>query len=463
MRGTRMLILAAAFAWAACDSDPSGPDSTPGAFWSQLTVPDPGCVQVEQVEVCGPSHVDRIAIIEESTSEILGECSFAGGDTAETQDLAAGYKFWCVRKAGADGGTEITLSSNQANLPAIRAFLVRTGDGLPLWDVFVPAADVLHGPNGLTLSDPYERTDLEFAGYKQLVFTTKEDKGYDFARERALQPLVDAGYHAVLDRFEATSPGFVAYVGVYDTLDGRAKMWEEVVEKNDWKVDYAGTRGNLGTFEYKDRYSIGATPIFVTDIPTALDQPVSGHILVTRNEEEVTDAHVTINGVDVPHWSGGLYDVGASGLADLGPGSNITIEVTPKDAAEPLTLSFSCPPPIEFSSPPENSLVNPDQDLSVSWSPGIPYDALRIAGGPILGIFACYTQATGSEVSAAGHGADFISLEVGQTSQSLPVDHCRRYLLELQYPGEQVTKDEDGDFLFGYCTVRNRMWLQGPE
>jgi hypothetical protein len=465
-RRARILGVVAAFACASCNSTsgPSGPDAEfSGMFWSRLTVPDPGCVQVEQAEVCGPSHVDRIDLIEESTAEILGECSFAEGDTTATQDLAAGYKFWCTRAPAAEGGTEVTLYSKQANLPAIRAYLVRTSDGLPMWEVTVPAADALNAPDGSVLADPYARTDLEFAGFKKLVFTTKADKDYDWMRQEALLPLQEAGYEALLHSFEATSPGFVADIGVYQTLDGRALLEEEIIEARGWKVRPAETRGNLGTYEFRDQFIISATPIFVTDIPTSIEKQVSGNIAVQRNDEEVVDARVTVNGKEVPHWASGLYDVGEAGLSGLGPGSSITIEVTPKDSETPFVLNIDCPPPIEFSSPQDGATIDPDQELSVSWSPGIPYDAMRIAGGPILGIFACYTRDTGGEVSALGHGEEFVSLEVGQTSQSISVDSCRRYLLELQYPGEQVTQTEDGNYLTGYCSVRHRIWLWGPE
>jgi hypothetical protein len=89
---------------------------------------------------------------------------------------------------------------------------------------------------------------------------------------------------------------------------------------------------------------------------------------------------------------------------------------------------------------------------------------MRIAGGALLGNYACYTQATGNEVTALGHGADFITLSAGQTSQSMDLDECKRYLLEVQYPGERVfDQDEDDPYAFGigYCTVRHRIWLYG--
>jgi hypothetical protein len=218
---------------------------------------------------------------------------------------------------------------------------------------------------------------------------------------------------------------------------------------------------DAGSADVSSRLAVSATPIFVTDIPTS-EKAVSGQVMVTRGSTDVQDALVTVNGVTIPHWTASLYDVDAVDVPGIGPGSTITIQATTTDPPETRTLTFTCPPAIEFTAPAANALIAASQILAVTWAPGIRYDAMRIAGGPILGFFACYTQATGSEVSSMGHGAEFLDLEVGQTSHDLAVNEgCKRYLLEIQYPGETVMVMERGAADMGYCSVRHRIWLRG--
>lgn len=242
--------------YAAGGSAPGSGSAPGGTFWSSFTVPDPGCITVETVEVCGPSRVDRIEIIEESTAEILGLCNFGVGNTATTGPLPPGYQFWCERTQDASGGsTDIKVSSMQSNLPQIHSYIVRMSDGLPMWQTYAAAMGGLNGPDGAVYSDPYQKKEFEFAGYKKLTFTTKEDKDYNWMREHTLQPLREAGYTVNLHNFSRTSPGFIAEMGVYDTLDARVLMEENVILKQKgWKVLANDTRGNRGTYEYKVKY-----------------------------------------------------------------------------------------------------------------------------------------------------------------------------------------------------------------
>ena len=94
-----------------------------GAFWSDFTVPLPPSVTNDGITVKGPFRVEDIDIIEESTAEILGACVFGDSNSATTGPVPSGYSFSCERSQ--DGNTaHITVSSNQANLPLIKAHLV---------------------------------------------------------------------------------------------------------------------------------------------------------------------------------------------------------------------------------------------------------------------------------------------------------------------------------------------------
>lgn len=232
----------------------SGGGAGPGKFSATYDVADPGCIDVGGVQVCGPVRVDRVEVTEESTAEPLGMCAFGAGDSATTGTLAAGAQFWCNRTFdAASGGTKIVVSSNQANLTLLHAYLVRAEDGLPMWETYTRASGGLAGPGGASYPDPYGNKDFEFAGYKPLTFHSKTKK-IDQMRKHALQPLLDAGYRADQKWFEKTADGYTMLIDVYDTLDGRVKLHEDVLAKEKWKVRADGTQGNKGAFEDSERY-----------------------------------------------------------------------------------------------------------------------------------------------------------------------------------------------------------------
>ena len=286
-------------------SDPAtGSGSAPGgAFWSSFTLADPGCVPVGNVQVCGPSMVDRIEIIEESTADILGMCWFGDSNQASTGVIPPGYQFWCERSQGAGGATEIKISSMQANLPWIRAYWVRSSDRLPMWMNYSQPTGGLHGADGAVYSDPYQQKDFEFAGYKKLTFTTTTDKKYDFYVTHALRPPQDEGYTANSDGFDATNPGFVGLVGVYDTLDARVLLEENVIKKEGlWKVRAEETRGNKGTYEYQGKYK-GTTKASMYFLP-----PFDGTKIWEITGNDITfemDPSMTFPDTDVLTTTGG--------------------------------------------------------------------------------------------------------------------------------------------------------------
>lgn len=445
-----------------------------GTFYSTVTFTAPSCIPVTGapgVEICDDKSIMRIEIVEESTAEIMASASFNGGNTGETSHGSSGYEFWC-EKTDISGmsSVQIKIYSKQANLPLVHAYWYstegpnRTTAGM-LYEEYVRAT-VVNGPDGTPYSDPYTQAYFKFGGFKQLTFRSK-DKDINFMHENALTPLKNAGYDAILRRYFKEGSESVAEIDVYGTLDARVLMEQNILVKKKWKVrnDPNATKGNRGTYDYTPPLEIGATPIFVTDKPTENEKPVSGNIMITRSQEGVTDAIVKLNGILIPHKAEGLYDVSAVNVPLISPGAMVTIEATTVDPPDCRTLTFYCPPSLQFTSPDPGALVSSGQNLNVSWSPVIPYDhAMRMSGGAMLGVFACYTKPEGNEVSSMGHGSDFITLKAGQTNQSVVLDECRRYLLELQYPGERVLViEDDGAVQFGYCTQRRRMWLQGTN
>jgi hypothetical protein len=313
--------------YAAGASAPSSAPTPSGAYWVSFTAPDPGCIQVGSVQVCGPSKVDRVEVIEYSTAEILGMCSFGDSDTATTGQIPPGYQFWCQRSQGASGGTTITVSSMQANLPWIRAYWVRASDGLPMWETYYQPQGGLNGPGG-PYSDPYQHKEFQFAGYKKLTFTTTEDVDYSYFKEYAFQPLVDAGYEATIGNFQASSPGFTGEVDVYDTLDGRVLMEENVIKKKQWKVvtDPSSTTGNRGTYQYASGYQATTQASLtiggVYGIPQATVWKITGNITFKIDKSQTTQemqvftpapgSTITQTVYTVPDPTGLCYGVPAS-------------------------------------------------------------------------------------------------------------------------------------------------------
>jgi hypothetical protein len=262
----------------------SGGSTPSGNCTSTVTIADQGCQTVGSVEVCGPARVDRLEIVEESTGEVLGSCNFGANNSATTGVLPPGYQFWCDKSAiAADGSTEITISSKQANLPLVHAYLVRDSDGLPLWEVYVKAS-LLTGPDGATYADPYQKREFEFAGTKEFYFKSKEGK-YDDMRKDAYQPIVDAGYETQQRNFEATSPGYKVEIDAHDTLDARIKIEEDVIKTKRWKIGSQGeTKGNRGYYEKSDGYK-GTTKATMY-MPTTSEKvwEITGDITFEKDE-----------------------------------------------------------------------------------------------------------------------------------------------------------------------------------
>lgn len=235
---------------------PPPPAAIPaGLHWTRFAVPDPGCVGPPEAQLCGPSTVDRVAILEPSTAEELGMCWFGTATRAVTAPVPAGFRFYCERAGDGAGGTIVTVSSPQANLPWIAARIVRTSDRTPMMFVYAQPQDGLHLAGGGALADPYARTDLEFAGYKALVFRSSQDRSEPWVVAHTVAPLRAAGYQARLFRYVARRPrGFEAVVDVYQTLDGRARLAQDVVlVDGTWRAVAAETEGNRGTYETEPR------------------------------------------------------------------------------------------------------------------------------------------------------------------------------------------------------------------
>lgn len=436
------------------------PSVPPGLSWSTVHVTDPGCVTVGATEVCGPSEVDRVAVVEKSTAEILGFCFFQGSDRAATSPSPAGEQFYCERSAAGDGW-DITISSPQSNLPLVHAYVVRSSDRLPMWEAYEGPASPLHTPGGATLTDPYADPALQFAVYKELHFTAPPGRTEAFMKEKALQPLLDAGYAARIRRFRSSTSGVSAEIGVYETLDGRARMEAEVIQKNGWKVVSGpdATHGNVGTYEYVGKLSVSTLGIMLKpDYRILGEQPVEGDVLVHLDDQVISTARLTVNGLEVALGLGDMYDVATAGVS-IGPGDTVTLVASLPSGPAPVTFSFQCPPDFAITSPADGSPISAPP-LTVTWTPGVPVvPAFTFFPVPVAGQFACDIGTGG--YSRFGTGEWFVDLAQGQTQATLTdVDPaCDASIIEVRTSSE-LAWDLDGNMAL--CLLHRRVRQIAP-
>lgn len=228
--------------------DNGGGSGGGGLFTTQFVVPDPGCQTVGEVQVCGPVTVSMVEVFERSTKESLGLCEFGTSDSVSAGVGPGGYQFHCARKLGDAGATVVTITSAQANVLAIRAKQVQTSSGLTL--AFTEMnADSVSGPDGTVYADPYTHKEFQFAGAKAFYLNTATAKDLQFFTDHGYQPFADAGYQTTWRNFDSNS----IEINVTETLDGRYKLQEDVMEKL-WVVRAAETEGNKGTYDYIGKY-----------------------------------------------------------------------------------------------------------------------------------------------------------------------------------------------------------------
>jgi hypothetical protein len=223
------------------------------AYWASYFVgANASCIPVGTTGSCVPYRAESVELCEESTGECFDMCRFGTSDIVTTPTT----QFTCERKPGASGETiGIVVSSTVvANLLSIRVHLVNPGNPSDTWNLNVRATGGLHAPGGQILIDPYSDRSLDFAGAKVLTFHTTGSYDWSLVMDRALQPLVDAGYHTWLQSAysSSTATGSSATIWVTRTLDGRLVLEEDILRKNGWTVrtDPAVTRGNAGSYDY---------------------------------------------------------------------------------------------------------------------------------------------------------------------------------------------------------------------
>ncbi len=422
-----------------------------GTYWTTFTLPKaPDCIN----DICMQSEIRRVSIIEESTTEILGDCEFQDSDFAESPSTRDEW-FWCERHLDtASGNTEIKISSKQANLPILHVYYMSKSIAGIWFESLSHASDqVVHSPEGASYADPYQNSELKFAGFKQLMVDTKK-MGIKLAQE-ATQALVEAGYEATMRRYD----NGVGEIAVYNTKDARVLMEEKILAKKGWKVRKSATRGNLGTYD-RLRLMV-STPFGISLIPQyriSNETPVSGTITVMREDgADVEDAVVTVNGTQLsPAADGTGYDVSSVALS---PGQAVKIEVTSATQPKPIKIDLTCPSSFEISSPADGSRAV-GSPLNVSWSAPITViPDYSFIPAPVAGQYACKS---GQTYSRMGTGDWFKRLTLGQTQVTLDdvSKDCDESFIEVRIASETAF---DENYNMAICYLHQRVKLRGAH
>ncbi|MBI5495106.1 MAG: hypothetical protein HY904_08755 [Deltaproteobacteria bacterium] len=205
--------------------------------------------------------------------------------------------------------------------------------------------------------------------------------------------------------------------------------------------------------------SVGTAGIYATDNPVLGERAVEGDILVEWNGSPLAGATVTLNGSVIPPSAlgAGFYDVGEANLAALAGGSTLELvaTATTDGGTQTAQVTFACPGEVAITSPAPGTVLTGGQAVDVTWSGTLTHSATF---GPAVGVYACFTQATGDQVSQLGHGDWFVHLTPGQSTAQVAVPpQCARLLMEIRAAGDTVLSADNHSL--GLCYLQRRSWM----
>ena len=204
--------------------------------------------------------------------------------------------------------------------------------------------------------------------------------------------------------------------------------------------------------------TVGTSGIYVTDMPVSPERSVEGDVLVQLGEEIAVGATVRINGVTLPPSSlgEGFFDVGPETGLVAGSHAVMVASLTVGGTLHEAQVEFDCPQ-TTLTSPAAGTFFRSGDTAHMTWTPPLEHESVF---GPVAGIYACFTQPTGSEVSRIGHGDWFLDLSAGASSADVPIDtDCARYVLELRVAGEATLGTHNS---LGLCYTQVRVQAVGP-
>jgi hypothetical protein len=175
---------------------------------------------------------------------------------------------------------------------------------------------------------------------------------------------------------------------------------------------------------------------------------VTGAIYIFRDGDEVDDAAVTVNGGTVPPGVlPGAYAIGANVSGEMGG----VLSVCASDGVEAgSSFSVPCIPPIEITSPTEDTSVAEGETITISWSGNIDIDDAVSAPGIAIRGFDLANEApsNGFNELYLGPGDSIATIVVPETVAD-------GYLLSLNVGGQAVRDGVNA----GSCGIHYRVHL----
>jgi hypothetical protein len=221
---------------------------TSGVYWTTFSnIPD--STYELGGEVFGKNcYLSSASICEPSTGQVLADLlDFPEGVNCMTTKDYDGVQYWLERTQDSNGKTvSIKVAMTTANIPYLNLKLKGHKSQLP--ELFISGlkadGNVVHTPDGRVLSNPYEDTQLKFAGSKLLIFKAEKlEKGI-----KARRLIESRGYECSDMTYRDKQYSFY----VTNTITGRAKIEKDVLEKHYWFPVKEGTYGNRGLYELCD-------------------------------------------------------------------------------------------------------------------------------------------------------------------------------------------------------------------
>lgn len=220
-----------------------------GVYWAIYTVPaPPESLNLNQLGLVPPFSVNRLAVGELSTEELVAELTLPSGVNCATYTNPNDHaQYWAERIQTPEGQTTaIKLASTAANDFYLNLDLYNTEE-IPSYSANCLKSDSgVHSPEGEIISDPYKDPELPIAGFKELVFRGARKRGI-----KIRDTLEEAGYRPSTGKYgngEFT-------IDVLKELDSRALIEETILKPNHWKLVESESKGNLGVYKYSESFT----------------------------------------------------------------------------------------------------------------------------------------------------------------------------------------------------------------
>lgn len=192
---------------------------------------------------------------------------------------------------------------------------------------------------------------------------------------------------------------------------------------------------------------------------------VSGLVLVERDDKEMNDAVVSVNGATLPLLVDGFYLADNAPIAQpIAAGSSLSVKAT--QGGSTAAVDLPCPREVTITSPTENTAVTPGQTLTVSWSGSLDTGALPPGAdsfGTLANLFKSWLSFHAYDSAEKKVGLLLVGepgqgvLEPSATTATITVPDpgTDSLILELNVKGKAVTASNYS----GVCDLSRRVLL----